>query len=162
MKCRKGWYALLYPDKFIKPTDSFMNSFKVIDGEYYVEYKSRLEYRAFRYADCNPKIIQWSVEPFPIKYIKPTDGKSHRYYIDLVVKFSNDQVFLIEVKPHSQTKMPRKPKGLDKGSANMKSINRYKNDLMTYAINEAKWKAAKQLCEKNNFKFIILTEKELK
>ena len=32
---------------------------------------------------------------------------------------------------------------------------------MYMLINEAKWEAAKGLCEKNDWKFVILTEKQL-
>lgn len=162
MKSRKGWYKLTYPHKFIKPVDNYMKSFRIIGDEFYVEYKSRLEYRAFKYADLNPKIEQWSIEPFPIKYIKPTDGKYHRYYIDMVIKFKNGSIFLVEVKPHSQTKPPRKPKGFKDGKATQKGLNRYKSDTVTYMINRAKWDAAEKLCEQKNFKFITLTENELK
>jgi hypothetical protein len=33
---------------------------------------------------------------------------------------------------------------------------------MTYAVNQAKWKAAKEFCSDHMWEFIILTEKELK
>jgi hypothetical protein len=162
----KGWYLLKYPEKFVKPKDNYMKSFRDIsDSEgikLAVEYKSGLEYKAFKYADCNPSIISWSVEPFGIKYIKPTDGKYHRYYIDLVVKFKNEKTFFIEVKPYSQTFAPRKPSGFSKQKATPKGINRYKNECMTYLVNTAKWDAAKNYCKQYGYTFITLTERELK
>ena len=162
----RGWYLLQFPDKFLRPIDNQMKSFKDIsdsDGlKLAVEYKSGLEYKAFKYADCNPAIVGWSVEPFPIKYIKPTDGRYHRYYIDLVVKFKNNKTYFIEVKPHSQTKTPRKPAGFAQKKATPKAIERYKNEVMSFLINTAKWDATKVYCAQNGSQFITLTEKELK
>lgn len=165
-KPKKGWYLLKNPSKFIKPKDSHMKSFKDISDsktiKYAVEYKSGLELSAFRYADCNPSISSWSVEPFPIQYIKPTDNKPHRYYIDLLIRFVTGDMFLVEVKPDSQTKMPRKPKGMKNNTSTPKALNRYKNDVMTYMINQAKWDAAINFGKKHNMKFVTMTEKHLK
>lgn len=149
---KQGWYRLLNPEKFIKPIDELMKSYK--DG--HVNYKSSLELRAIRYCDWNSNVNKWSLEPFAIQYLKPTTGKFHRYYIDLVIEFNNSEKFLVEVKPFSQTKPPKKPRKLtDKSKLN------YVRSMETWLINQAKWTAAKQFCEANGFKFIILTEKEL-
>lgn len=162
----QGWYLLQFPEKFIRPTDKHMKSFRDISDsnglKLAVEYKSGLEYKAFKYADCNPVIESWSVEPFGIKYVKPTDGKYHRYYIDLVIKFKNGNTYFVEVKPFSQTIPPRKPAGWSKNQATPKSIQNYKNNVATYLINQAKWDAAKIYCKQYNYTFITLTEKELK
>lgn len=163
---RKGWYLLKFPEKFIRPSDNYMKSFKDIsdsDGlKLAVEYKSGLELKSFRYADSNPNIISWAVEPFPIKYIKPTDNRPHRYYIDLVITFNNKRTFFIEVKPYSQTKPPRKPKGFATGKSTPKALTRYKNDVMTFMINTAKWDATKAYCKQHGYTFATLTERELK
>lgn len=149
---KQGWYRLLNPEKFIKPIDELMKSYK--DG--HVNYKSSLELKAIRYCDWNSNVNKWSLEPFAIQYLKPTTGKFHRYYIDLVIEFNNSEKFLVEVKPFSQTKAPRKPRKLtDKSKLN------YARNMETWLVNQAKWTAAKQFCESNGFKFIILTEKEL-
>ena len=163
---RKGWYVLKFPEKFIKPSDNYMKSFKDISDSnglnLAVEYKSGLELKSFKYADCNPNIVSWSVEPFPITYIKPTDNRPHRYYIDLVIKFKNERTFFIEVKPYSQTIPPRKPKGFANGTVTPKSLKRYRDAVMTYMINTAKLDATKVYCKQNNFTFATLTERELK
>ena len=149
---KQGWYRLLNPEKFIKPIDELMKSYK--DG--HVNYKSSLELKAVRYADWNKDVVKWSLEPFPIQYLKPTTGKFHRYYIDLVLEFRNSEKFLVEIKPLSQTKPPTKPrKNTSKAQLN------YARALETYLVNQAKWAAAKSFGETNGFKFIILTEKEL-
>lgn len=149
---KQGWYRLLNPEKFIKPIDELMKSYK--DG--HVNYKSSLELKAVRYADWNKDVVKWSLEPFPIQYLKPSTGKFHRYYIDLVLEFRNSEKFLVEIKPLSQTKPPVKPrKNTPKAQLN------YARNLETYLINQAKWAAAKSFGKTNGFKFIILTEKEL-
>lgn len=150
---KRGWYAIKYPSKFKKPIDEYMQSYK--DGK--VEYKSSLERNAFKYADINPKIVSWSVEPFHIKYIKPTDGKQHRYFIDMLLVFENGQKFIVEVKSKGETIMPKKP-----SKKTQKALLSYKEAVLKYMINKAKWEAAQKFAEMNNCKFVILTEDQLK
>ena len=149
---KEGWYTLQNPEKFLKPIDEHMQSHN--NGK--VNYKSGLELKGIRYCDWNKHIIKWSLEPFNIKYVKPTDGKIHRYYIDLFIEFSTVDKFLVEIKSSGETKPPKKPQ-----KKTQKSLINYQKALQTYAINQAKWKAAKLFAEKNNLKFIILTENEL-
>ena len=132
-----------------------MDSFN--ESENKVKAKSSLELNFFRYCDSNPSIVKFSVEPFAIPYIKPTDMKIHRYYIDGYVEFNSGNKFLVEVKSSTETKKPRKPSKLTK-----KSEHNYRKAIQTYLINQAKWEAATKYCEINNFTFIILTEEHLK
>lgn len=152
MKSYKGWYKILNPEKFVLPIDEYMKSYK----DQHVNFKSKLELKAIKYCDFNKHIIKWSIEPWAIKYIKPTDGNWHRYYIDLFIEFSNNKKFLVEIKPFSETKQPKQPT-----KQTQKSILNYQNALITYSINQAKWEAAEQFANSHNMKFIILTEKEL-
>ena len=66
-KSYKGWYKIINTQKFIKPLDEYMESTVFKDGNLFIQYKSKLEYIAFRFADLNPKIVKFSVEPFNIK-----------------------------------------------------------------------------------------------
>lgn len=88
--------------------------------------------------------------------MSPVDNKLHRYYPDFYVrKVGKDGVIstlVIEVKPKEQTKPPKKPEKLTEG---------YIRKVKTYAINEAKWKAAVKFCDDRDWKFQILTEHEL-
>ena len=59
---------------------------------------------------------------------------------------------MIEVKPLSQTKEPIN---------NPKHPRRYLKEVMTYGINQAKWKAAKEFCDDRKWKFQIMTEKDI-
>ena len=154
-KSYKGWYKLINVNRFIPPSDKFMKSFN--ESTLSVEYKSSLERNAFRYADYNKNIVKWSVEPFAIKYLKPTDGKVHRYYIDMFLEFKSGDKFLVEVKSKGETIPPKKP-----SRKTDKAIRNYQRAMQTYLVNQAKWSAARKFADQNNMKFIILTEDELK
>lgn len=151
-KSYQGWYKIINTEKFIKPIDEHMKSFK--DGN--VNYKSSLELKTIKYCDYNKHIVKWSLEPFAIKYIKPTDGKVHRYYIDFFIEFSTGDKFLVEIKPKSETIPPKKPR-----KKTDKAVFRYQQALQTYSVNCAKWEYAKKFAEEKGIKFIILTDEEL-
>ena len=153
----RGYYKILNQKKFIKPLDEYMQSTIQKDNEFYIQYKSSLERIAFCYADLNPKVSKFSVEPFNIQYVKPTDNQVHRYFIDLYIEFVTGDKFIVEIKSFNETIPPEMPK-----SKSPNSILRYKEQLETYIVNQAKWKAAKEFAESKGLKFIVLTEKELK
>lgn len=121
-------------------------------------YRSALELKFMRKFDHNPNIISWASEKTVIPYIKPTDGKVHRYFTDfnITVKNKNGLLidYIVEVKPHNQLKKP-------KPSPRKKQRNFLIESTM-YSINKAKFDAAKQYCKKIGKKFIILTERDLK
>jgi hypothetical protein len=120
-------------------------------------YRSMLELKAFRYLDNNPNVLSWGSESVVIPYESPADGKIHRYFVDLVAKLhSKDGTIknlLIEVKPEKQTRPPTE------------SSNKKQKTLIyekyQFAINNAKWQAARSWCSKRGYTFIILNEKHL-
>ena len=68
----------------------------------------------------------------------------------------NVKKVLVEIKPHKETMMPKKPvKRTPKSSAN------YDKAVGTFLINQAKWASAQAFCDKNGIDFKIITEKEL-
>lgn len=119
-------------------------------------YRSRWESKFMNYLDSHPDVLQWASEELIIPYRSPVDGKMHRYFPDFIVRKRNPQgvveTLLIEIKPASQTKEPIKKKTINKA---------YISEVMTWGVNQAKWKAAKEFCEDRKWKFLILTEKEL-
>lgn len=149
-KFKQGWYKIRFPEKFKPPVDTHMNSFKVIDGAKVVQFKSSLELAGFKYCDLNPKVKEWSLEPFPIGYVSPRDMKVHRYFPDLWLRFETGDIFIIEIKSSGETKLPRK------------TDKRYGEKLQTYLVNQAKWEAARNFCAEKGAKFAVLTEKVLK
>lgn len=121
-----------------------------------VVYRSSWELRFCQFLDGNPNVLEWASEEVAIPYIKPTDGKVHRYFPDYWIKYKNkhgDVVQeIIEVKPDKQTRQP---------TTRGKRKNQQIYESVTYAINLAKWQAASQFCNKYGMKFRLLTENEL-
>ena len=105
--------------------------------------RSSWERQFCRYCDVNPNIVKWASEEFSIPYISPVDGRRHRYYPD----------FLIEVKEKSGK--------LKKYVIEIKPKKGFISEAKTYAVNQAKWKAAVDFCKDNLIEFKIITEDEL-
>ncbi len=118
--------------------------------------RSSWEVKCFNYMDRNPEVIEWSSEEFIIPYKSPVDGKLHRYFPDIIAKMrSSDgriKTYMIEIKPFYQTQEPQMKKRITK---------QYINEVCTYGVNTAKWKAAKIFCTQKGWEFLILTEKQL-
>ena len=115
-------------------------------------YRSLWERKFMVYCDKNAKILEWGSEEIIIPYISPADGKRHRYFPDFYVKIQNRK-YLVEVKPFKQTLEPKPQK---------RNTKRYINEVVTYHINKAKWKAATEFCKDHSWEFMLITEKELK
>jgi len=118
--------------------------------------RSLWERRVCKYLDENINVIRWGSEEISIPYYSPVDKKKHKYYPDFIAEIKDStgsiKTYMIEVKPKKQTKPPKK-----KGSRN----KTYINECITYTINEAKWKTAKKVCDKEGWQFIILTEDDI-
>ena len=116
--------------------------------------KSLWERKLCKYFDNTDSVMKWCYECVKVPYISPVDNKKHTYYPDFLVmlkdKGGSVKTMIVEVKPDKQTKKPTNPK--------RKS---YKNEVVTFVINEAKWTAAKSVCETNDWEFKLLTEKNL-
>lgn len=122
-----------------------------------IVYRSLWEFKLMSYLDVHPEVIEWSSEEFCVPYKSPVDGKIHRYFPDFKVKKKTPTGFetvVIEVKPKAQVVPPAV-------STTKKPTKRYIREVMTYGINDAKWKAAKKFCEDRKWKFMIMTEIEL-
>lgn len=119
-------------------------------------YRSNWELKLMIYLDGHPDIIQWASEELIIPYRSPIDGKIHRYFPDFYVKKRNKEgsieSVVIEVKPLVQSRPPK---------VQSKPTKKYIREVATYGVNQAKWKAAKEFCEDRNWKFMVMTEKEL-
>jgi len=138
---------------------AYKGKYKVKNVEKYVgdpllvTYRSSWERALMYFCDTSPKVTKWGSEVAQIPYICKTDGKMHTYYIDFVIKFKNVKTwYLIEVKPHKETKAPR----------NSKNKLKLLKETFKYAKNTSKWDAASIFAAKKNMKFEIWTEKELK
>ena len=119
-------------------------------------YRSLWERKFMTYCDKNENILEWGSEEMAFPYRSPVDNRVHRYFPDFYVKVreSNGKIkkMIIEIKPHKQTVEPKVQKITKK---------RYIYEVVEYAKNQAKWKAAKEWCLDHGYEFKVLTENEL-
>ena len=136
---KQGVYELRHPEKYLGDTT------KII-------FRSSWELEMHKFLDNNINVLRWSYEGLSIPYLKPTTGKIHKYHPDYWIEYKNRRGEIlqevIEVKPYTQVDLRSK-----------KRVTNY--EKYTYAKNKAKWRAAKQFCDKRNIKFSILTERQL-
>ena len=122
-----------------------------------IQYRSSYEYYAFKVFDLHPDVVEWSSESVVIPYISPKDGKQHRYFVDIYVKYKTKdgkyRVELIEIKPYSQTQPPK--------HGNKAKKSTIVESQLTWEVNKSKWKAASEYAKKRGWTFRIITEKEL-
>lgn len=135
------------------------NPNKIIGDPRKIVYRSGWELKVFNKLDKSPNVLKWGSECIVIPYRSPKDNCIHRYFPDLVVVAkAGDGSFIttmIEIKPLAQSLPP-----LSKGST-AKQKERYMNECITYAVNQAKWKAAEDYCEKRGIRFTVMTEKDI-
>ncbi len=134
----KGIYKLRNPNKYLGDKSN-------------VVYRSLLERRFMEFFDSSVSIVNWSSEELHIPYYNPVKGKISRYFPDFLVKVKTKdgtiENWLVEIKPDSQTRPPKTTKST--------------RVLVEWAINSSKWNSAQEYCQKNNLKFVILTEKNI-
>lgn len=104
------------------------------------------------YFDMNESIIWWASEEVIVPYRDPF-GKVRRYFPDFIIRVkqrdNSTKTIMIEVKPENQKNPPRKQK---------RKTQKYINEVMTYATNQAKWEAAEDYCADRGWEFKVLTE----
>ena len=118
--------------------------------------RSSWERKFCQWCDRKENVISWASEEISIPYVSPKDNRIHRYYPDFLIKvkeYNNKiQTYVVEVKPKKQTLPPKPRKRITKS---------YIYECTTYAVNQAKWKAANEFCKDNRINFKIVTEDEL-
>ncbi len=122
-------------------------------------YRSNLELRLFKVLDSNTNVLHWSSEQTIIPYIHPIKSQkagtkiTARYFVDIFAEMNirgETRKFLFEIKPKSQTQIPKISK------RKKPSTVLYEN--MMYSINQAKWAAASEYAKKKGMQFVIITE----
>lgn len=126
----------------------------------FVVCRSSYEVLFCKWADSTPTVVKWSSEDIRISYQDPINPIDHKgrpkfrtYYPDFIIQTDKGEVFLIEVKPKKQTIPP-----VITESKSRKTIMIEKK---TWAVNQAKWKAAQNYCNRMGWKFKIITEDQL-
>jgi len=132
------------------------NPHKYVGDHTNIIYRSSWECRVMNWLDKNPNILSWASEEVIIPYRSPVDGKVHRYFPDFVVKSRGRdgslKTMMLEVKPKKQTMEPEKKKRVTK---------QYINEVVTWGVNQAKWKAATEYCLDRGWQFMLITEDHL-
>jgi hypothetical protein len=139
----KSKYKPNYPNKYKGDTNNIIC-------------RSSWERRFCSWCDLNENIIEWGSEEFWIPYLSPVDNRVHRYFPDFIIKVKEStgqiKTYVIEVKPKRQTQPPKPKSRVTKGVL---------YEAKTYAVNQAKWKAAVEFCKDRMIEFKIITEDEL-
>lgn len=139
----KGYYKPSYPNKYKGDPNNIV-------------YRSLWERKFMVYCDTNENILEWGSEEIVVPYKSPVDNRYHRYFPDFYIKYKdvNGKIkkSLIEIKPFRQTQEPKVQKRKTKG---------YIYEVVEYAKNQAKWKAAEEWCLDHGYEFKVLTENEL-
>jgi hypothetical protein len=140
---KQGLFKPNHPEKYIGDPKNIV-------------YRSGWELRVMQSLDSNTNIKRWASEEIAIPYISPIDNRPHRYFVDFYVEAigrdGETKKMLLEVKPKAQTQEPKRPK---------RNTKRYISEVMTYGINQAKWKAAEDFCLDRGWEFRLITEQEL-
>jgi hypothetical protein len=138
-----GKFTPKYPNKYMGDATNIV-------------YRSSWECKVMSWLDSNENVISWASEEIIIPYKSPVDGRYHRYFPDFLVKVKTKEnklnTLLLEVKPKKQTQPPEQKKRITK---------QYINEVTTWGVNQAKWKAAEELCVDRSWEFKILTEDHL-
>jgi hypothetical protein len=139
----KGQFRPLNPQKYIGDINKIV-------------FRSSWELAFMKYCDKEKTIVKWGSEEIRIPY--NAFGINKLYYPDFIIvkQLPNKsfEKYLIEIKPHTQTRKPV----LKEGS---RTTSTYKKALYTYEVNRCKWNAAFAWCKKRNIIFKIITEKHV-
>jgi hypothetical protein len=142
-KTYKGFFKPKNPSKYKGNADNII-------------YRSSWERRVMKWLDENINVIEWSSEEVFVPYISPVDNRYHRYFPDFIAKMKRPEGHIVtvmfEVKPAVQTKEPKPSK---------KKTQKYITEVMTWGVNQAKWKYAQEYCQDRGWEFRLITEKEL-
>jgi len=136
----KGKYKIKKPEKYAGDVSN-------------VVFRSLWERNAFRWCEDNPKVKLWNSEGVVVPYKCTIDRKLHRYFVDLLIEMENKKIYLIEIKPKSQTKPPVKKS---------RKTKRYINEALTFSRNQDKWNAADKFAKHNGWEFQVWTEETLR
>lgn len=133
----KGKYFPKHPEKYVGDVHN-------------ITFRSKWELRFMEFCDDNINILKWGSEEIRIPYMKPTTKRIHHYFPDFFILYKNSKGTLvkelIEIKPKKEAVLTAKSSLYDK---------------VSFAINSAKWDAAKQFCAEHGMVFRVLTEKSL-
>ena len=133
----RGKYKVKVPDKYLGDPSK-------------VTYRSSWEYEVFKFFEQSNKIVSWASEEIIIPDLDHK-GQKHRYFPDVYFEHANGKKYLVEIKPLAQTRPPKEGK----------SKRRFIKEQIRYKINQNKWIAAKDFCDRHGLVWMVWTEKDL-
>ena len=143
-KYNQGYFRPQNPQKYLGDPNNIV-------------YRSGWELKFMKWCDRNENVLEYGSEEFFIPYFDPTTSRVRRYFPDFIIKVREQsgeiKKYVVEVKPKRQTMPPVQ--------TSKKRTRTYINEVKTYAVNEAKWKAAQEWCKDRMLEFRIITENEL-
>ena len=114
-------------------------------------YRSSWKFAFMKFCNENPSITRWASEAVRIPYRNPFTGKHTIYVPDFFIQYTDqkgkNKVEIIEVKPDNQ--------------AVKESLGNSRVNQAHYALNQAKWEAARAWCKQKGIFFRIITEKDI-
>lgn len=142
MKYYRTRYIPSHPEKYVGNVNNIIA-------------RSSWELHFMQWCDRQSSVLRWASEEVIIPYVSPVDGEIHRYFPDFLIevkkKNGDIQKILVEIKPSKETNLPEKKR----------NNKRYIKEAMTYAVNQAKWKAADAWAKRHKIVFQVITENEL-
>jgi hypothetical protein len=143
-KYNQGYFRPQNPQKYLGDPNNIV-------------YRSGWELKFMKWCDRNESVLEYGSEEFYIPYFDPTTGRVRRYFPDFIIKVREQsgeiKKYVIEVKPKRQTIPPVQ--------TSKKRTRTYITEVKTYAMNQAKWEAAKEWCKDRMIEFRIITEDNL-
>ena len=135
-KFAQGKYALKNPSKYV--------------GGRTPTYRSSWEFAFMRMCDMNENVTQWASEAIKIPYRNPFTGKYTIYVPDFFMVYTDkngsQHVELVEVKPANQTLAEKATSRTNRAH---------------FALNQAKWQAARAYCKQKGMTFRIVNESDI-
>lgn len=137
MKFSQGLFTPTNPEKYI--------------GRGSIKYRSSWELRFMNFLDTHPSVKQWASESISIKYENPVAKKVKSYVPDFFIIYEdasgNRKGELVEIKPHKET--------------TLEAAGRSTKNQIQAVVNQAKWQAAKEFCNRNGISFRVITEHDM-
>ena len=115
--------------------------------------RSSWEFKFCSYLDNSPYIKKWGSECIAIPYYDTVKQKSRKYFPDFYFEKITGEKFVVEIKPHRETRPPRNGK--------KKSKKTMLHETQVYETNQCKWSQTEKFCQERGFIFKIITEKQL-
>jgi hypothetical protein len=140
------------PQKYYQGKFTPKNPKKYLGNPSNIIFRSGWEYQIFTRMDNDPSVVKWGSEEFFIPYFNPIDEKIHRYFPDIYLENTEGDKIVLEIKPDKYTRPPATPK---------RKTKRFLEEAATWAINDSKWKAARNYCKERGMHFVIGTEKNM-